>query len=138
MTPRLMMSLGAAAAIVAGALGLYWKGRLEGAARERPKVEAAQAKAAVAELEARGERESADRAHAAGRQREAATQSVVRITHEALKSEDALAPLDPARADRLRSHDEQLCQTAPTLGGCAPSGDAGGGAAPVRTASPAR
>lgn len=130
------MALGSAAVIATAAVGLYWKGRFEGAARERPKVEAAQAQAALAGLEAQGERETAERVEAAVRQRETAVQSVIRITHEALKSEDALAPLDPARRDRLLAADEQLCEAAPALAGCAPAGDAGGGAAAVRVAPP--
>lgn len=137
MTPRLIMALGTAAAVVSVAIGLYWKGRLEGAARERPKIEAAQAQAALAGLEAQGERDSVQRVETAVRQREAAVQSVIRITHEALKSEDALAPLDPARVDRLRAADEQLCEGAPALTGCAPAGRAGGGAPAVRTVPPA-
>ena len=61
MTPRLAAGLVGVAVLVTGATGLYWKGRLEGAARERPKVEAALAKAAVAGLQTRGARESAVR-----------------------------------------------------------------------------
>jgi len=137
MTPRLMAALAGAGVLLAGATGLYWKGRLEGAARERPKVEAALAQAAVASLEVRGERESAQRVEVAVRQREAAARSVTRIAHEALTSEDAHAPLDPARADRLRAHDRELCLAAPDLTGCSETGDAGGGAQGVRTPSAA-
>jgi len=132
MTPRLMVAAASAGVLVAAAAGLYWKGRLEGAARERPKVEAARAQAAVAALEIRGERESAQRVEVVVRQREAAVRSVTRITHEALTSEDAHAALDPARADRLRAHDRELCDAAPDLAGCTETGNAGGGASAVR------
>jgi len=136
-TPRLVLVLAGVGALLAAGTGLYWKGRLEGAARERPKVEAARSQAAVASLEVRGARESVQRVDKVARQRDAAARSVARITSEALKSEDALAPLNPARSRRLRAHDRELCLAAPDLAGCAEAGDAGGGAAAVRAAPPA-
>jgi len=136
-TPRLTAGLVGAGILVAGATGLYWKGRLEGAARERPKVEAALAKAAVAGIETRGARENAVRVDDAVRTRDAANRSVVRITREAQKSEDANAPLATARLARLRAHDEQLCDAAPDLAGCAAPRDAGGSSSAVRAASAA-
>jgi hypothetical protein len=132
MTPRLIAALAGGGILLAGATGLYWMGRLEGAARERPKVEAARAQAAVAALEIRGERESAERAQIAVQRRDVATRSLTRLSQDALKSEDSNATLDPARADRLRRHDDKLCQAAPELLGCAQAGDTAGSAAPVR------
>ena len=137
MTPRLAAIFVGAGVIVAGGLGLYWKGRLEGAARERPKVEAALAEAAVAGMEAGGERESAVRAEAAVQTRETVVRSVVRVIQEAHRSEDAHAPIDPSRLARLRAHDDELCRTTPALAGCATADDAGGGATAVRAASAA-
>lgn len=131
MTPRFIAALAGGGLLLVAVAGLYWKGRLEGAARERPKVEAARVQAAVAGLEARGERASAGRVEIVVRRREAAARSVARITQDALKSEDAHAPLDPARRDRLWAHDEQLCEAAPDLSGCAKAGDASGGAPTV-------
>ena len=137
MTPRLAAGLVGVAVLVTGATGLYWKGRLEGAARERPKVEAALAKAAVAGLQTRGARESAVRVDDTVRTRDAANRSVIHITREAQKSEDANAPLAPARIARLRAHDEQLCDAA-RLAGCSPSRNTGGSSTGVRAASAAR
>jgi hypothetical protein len=136
MTPRTMIALAALAAVLAAALGLYWKGRLEGAARERPKVEAAAAQAAVATLETRGAAESAQRVEVVVRQREDTARLVAQLSHDALKSEDAHAPLDPARARRLRADDLQLCRAAADLAGCAEGGDAGGSDAAVRALPP--
>lgn len=137
MTPRLTAALAGGLVLIAGLAGLYWKGRLEGAARERPKAEAALATAAVAGLEVRAERESADRAASAMRAGELAIRSVAKVTHEALKARDANAPLDPDRVRRLRAHDERLCFSA-ELAGCAETGDAAAGAPALRTAPVAR
>lgn len=134
MTPRLTASLVGAAIVATGATALYWKGRIEGAARARPQMEAAQAQAMVAGLETRGERESAERVDAAVRTRVVATRSIIRITQDAQTSEDANAPLAPARAARLRAHDDQLCRAAPELAGCAATDDAVRGPSAVRAA----
>ncbi|MGA0604935.1 hypothetical protein ACO2Q0_02960 [Phenylobacterium sp. VNQ135] len=126
MTPRSIAGLTAGGIVFAAALGLYWKGRLEGAARERPKIEAAQAQAAVASLEAAGERESAQRVEVVVRQRDAASGSVARLTQDAMISEDAYAPLPADRAARLRNHDDELCRISPGLAGCPADPDAAG------------
>lgn len=127
MSPRLILILAAIATLLAAAGGLYWKGRHDDSMRERPKTEAALAKAAVAGLETQGAQASAQRVEVVVRQREAANTVVAQLMPKALKSEDANAPLDPARAARLRDADIQLCQSAPGLAGCAADGDAGGG-----------
>lgn len=131
MSPKLITGLVGATILMAGAAGLYWKGRFEGAARERPKVAAAQAQAAIAGLEALGERDSSVRVGAAAQVRDAARRSVLRVAEHANKSEDADDPLDPDRLSRLRAHDEQLCEAAPALAGCATADDAGRGAPPL-------
>jgi len=127
MSPRLILILAAIAAVLAAAGGLYWKGRRDDAVRERPKTEAALAKAAVAGLETQGAQQSAQRVEVVVRQRDAANAIVAQLMPKALKSEDANAPLDPDRAARLRDADRQLCLSAPSVAGCAAGGDAGGG-----------
>jgi hypothetical protein len=124
MSPRLILMLAALAAVLALAAGLYWKGRHDDAVRERPKTEAALAKAAVAGLEAQGAQASAKRVDVVVHQRDAANGVVAQLMPQALKSEDANAPLDPARAARLRDADRQLCLTAPGPAGCPAGGNA--------------
>jgi hypothetical protein len=126
---------------IVGLVGLalavvYGKGRSDGAARPRAELRAAQTAAAAARLEAAGERASAERVEVVVRQREAVQARTQILAREAAKAEDAHAPLDPLRADRLRAHDLSLCQSAPRLGGCAAPVDARGGEAAVRPASP--
>ncbi|HXA40302.1 MAG TPA: hypothetical protein VNW53_14995 [Phenylobacterium sp.] len=124
MSARLILILAAVGAVLAAAAGLYWKGRHDDAVREKPKAEAALAKAAVAGLEVRGAQASAQRVEVVVRQRDAASAVVAQLTPKALKSEDANAPLDPSRAARLRDADLQLCLTDPDLGDCPASGHA--------------
>jgi hypothetical protein len=124
MSLRLTVIVAAVLAVLAAAAGLYWKGRHEGSARERPKTEAALAQAAVAGLETEGARASAQRVDLVIRQRDAAAGAVAQLTAKALTSEDANAPLDPDRAARLRDADDQLCLTAPELAGCPADRDA--------------
>jgi len=124
MSPRLILILAAVLTVTAAAAGLYWKGRHEGSARERPKTEAALAQAAVSGLETEGARDSAQRVDVVIRQRDVAYDTVSALTPKALTSEDANAPLDAARAARLHAADLQLCLSAPELAGCAPGGDA--------------
>lgn len=124
MSPRLIGMASALAALLLLTGAIYWKGREAGLAHERPKTAAAQAQAAVASLETQGARESAARVDVVIRRRESADHTVVQITPEALDAEDAHAPLDPERADRLRLADDQLCLSAPALAGCSTDNDA--------------
>jgi hypothetical protein len=124
MSARLTMMLGMVAAVLLAIAGLYWKGRHDGAAHERQKVEAAQAKAAVAGLETAGAREAARQTTIAVARRDAASAATARLTHDALNSETGHAPLDPDRVARLRADDDELCRTAPELAGCAADRDA--------------
>lgn len=124
MSPRLVL-LGAAAAIVLTAAGgLYWKGRHDDAMRERPKIAAAQAQAAVAGLETQGARDSAQRVELVIRRRDVAQATVSQLAAKALTSEDGHAPLDPDRVARLHDADRQLCLAAPGLTGCPTGGNA--------------
>jgi hypothetical protein len=118
MTSRLTMMFAGVATVLAILAGLYWKGRHDGEAHERPVAEAAQAQAAVAGLEARGAQQSARQAAAAVARRDAAAAAVMKLSNEALRSEAAHAPLDPARAARLLANDRELCRAAPELAGC--------------------
>lgn len=138
MSLRLTAALVAAGLLILLVTGAYWKGRIEGAAGERSKAAAARAAAAVAEVETRGERESAQRAEIVVRQRTAADRAVAELARDAHQSEDADEPLDPGRAARLRAHDERLCDANPGLAGCAPVGDAAGGDPALRTPPAAR
>lgn len=97
---------------------LYWKGRLEGAAAERPKIAAAEARAQAAGLEVSGERASAARVDVVVRQQSAGRDVARDLATKAAKSEDANVPLAPDRVLRLRDADGQLCQLAPELVGC--------------------
>jgi|GEM_PF-2285100 hypothetical protein len=136
MSPRLILILTAMLAVLGVAGGLYLKGRHDAAARERPKTEAALAKAAVAGLETQGAQQSAQRVEVVVRQRDAANGVVARLMPEALKSEDANVPLDPARAARLRDADDGLCGARPDLGGCTQNSNAPSGAGAVRALPP--
>jgi hypothetical protein len=125
MSPRLTLAITAVLVLLAAAVATYWKGRNDDAAKARPKIEAAQAKVAVAGLEIHGARQSAQRVEVVVRQREAAAATVAQVTAKALKSEDADAPLAPDRAARLRDADRQLCLASPELAGCAADRDPG-------------
>lgn len=123
MTVRLTLVLVAAAVVLLSAIGLYWKGRHHGAARERPKVEAALAEAATARLETEGAQAATQRVEVVVRQREAAARIAADLTTQAVQAEDAHDPLEADRAARLRAADRELCLAAPDL--CAPGPDAG-------------
>lgn len=124
MSPRWTIAIAAVLTVLATAALLYWHGRHDEAARDKPKIAAAAAQAAVAGLETRGARDTADRVDAAGRQREAARAAIAQLTPKALSSEDAHAPLAPGRAQRLRDADRQLCLADPDLAGCSADRDA--------------
>jgi hypothetical protein len=125
MSPRWTLAIAGVLTVLAAAAALYWHGRHDGAARERPKTEAARTEAAVAKLETQGALESAQRVEVVVRQREAAAETVSKLIPEALTSEDAHAPLDPARAARLRDADRSLCRTDPELASCPADRDPG-------------
>jgi hypothetical protein len=111
------MAGGAALAVIGLLLGIYMRGRHDGAAQERPRVAAAQAQAMAAGLETLGARQTARRVEVVVRQRDAAAAVVSDIAAKALLAEDAHAPLDPDRAARLRDADRRLCDQA-ALAGC--------------------
>jgi len=116
---RLALSLGALAAVILVCLGFYWSGRRDGVAAEKPRTEAALARAEVADRESEGARVSAARVDVVVQKREAAADIAANIIPEALQAEDADAPLDADRAARLGRADRELCKLAPDLDGCA-------------------
>lgn len=126
MTPRAWMTLASAGAVAAAILGLYWKGRFDAAARSAARIEAAQAAASTARLEAKGQRELAGRVEIVVRQKEVAASALTDLAAIATKAQDADEPLDPDRVARLREFDRRLCEQA-DLAGCAPTDDAGAG-----------
>lgn len=86
------------------------------------RAERAETQAAVATtdaiargIEATGERDTSARADVVVRQITAANQASLILTSDARSALDATAPLDSARADRLRAFDQQLCATRPSL-----------------------
>ncbi len=119
--PRFSAFVAIVAAVLAVMAGLYWKGRLEGAAVERPKTAAAEARAKAASLEASGERASAARVDVVVRQQSAGWDVARDLATKAAKSEDANVPLAPDRVLRLHDADRKLCQLAPELVGCGPA-----------------
>lgn len=127
MTLRLWMASAAGVAILLGGASLYWKGRMAGAAAERPRTALALDRAATAELGMQGAHEGAARVEIVVRRRDAAAATLAHITPDIFKSEAAHAPLDADRRARLRGHDRELCQLADDgLSGCSASpGDAG-------------
>lgn len=130
MTPRAWMTLATAGAVLAAVLGLYWKGRFDAAARSAARIEAAQAAAVVARLEAAGQREMAGRVEIVVRQKDVAAAALTDLAATATKARDADEPLDPHRVARLREFDSRLCEQA-ELAGCSPTGNAEGSKPPV-------
>ena len=137
MSARLIAMLSTAGVLLAVALGLYWKGRVEGAARRQVQVEAARAEAVVARLETAGARETIQRVEIIVRERRAADALVADLTKTALTSEDADVPLDPGRLERLRDLDRRLCELA-DLAGCAADRNAERGQPALQPASTGR
>lgn len=112
---------------------------------ERRRLEAAVARAERAEAEAaaRAAEVVAARAQTARIEHHLKTTAgaerateVVRI--QAGDADDAVVPLHPDRADRLRAHDRELCRLAPDLAGCpAQAGAAGNRETALRPGGPA-
>lgn len=102
-----------------GALGWsYWKGHEAAAEAAKPRIEAAEDQAMVSDLTAQGALETTRQVEIVVRQAADAYRVSSDLAIEAAKSEDANAPLDPARAARLHRSDRELCSLRPTLVGC--------------------
>lgn len=130
LTPLGWLAVAAAALLlllIAGrGLGLRWDPlqlharRLETAQRRADQAEA-QVAARALEAAARGRQvESLEAFH---RHNEAVARATATAETRARTADDADAPLDPARARRLRDHDRELCRLAPALAGCPASAD---------------
>lgn len=113
--------------LIAGrGLGLRWDPlhlqarRLETAQRRADQAEA-QVTARALEAAARGRQiDSLDAFH---RHTQAVGRATASAETRARTADDADTPLDPARAQRLRDHDRELCRLAPAVGGCAAPAD---------------
>lgn len=106
------------ALIIAATLAMLTLVFLAGRRDAAPAIETAEDQAVSAELEGEGADLAADLAEALHQQSLAQQRALSALERAAIQAEDADAPLDPARADRLRAHDDQLCGAAPHLDGC--------------------
>lgn len=104
--------------IIAATLAMLALVFLAGRRDAKPAIEAATDQAVSAELEGEGANLAAGLAEALHQQSLAQQRALSALERAAIQAEDADAPLDPARADRLRAHDDQLCGAAPHLDGC--------------------
>ncbi len=86
------------------------------------------AQADAATLAASGARDTTTRVEIALTQAAAARDRLTQLSASTRSAPDANEPLEPARADRLRDFDQQLCAIRPVV--CQPPGDA----APARDA----
>lgn len=112
--------------IVGRGLGVRWDPlhlqarRLEAVQRRADQVEA-QAAARALEAAARGRQiEALDAFHYHA---EAVARATATAETRARTADDADTPLDPARAQRLRDHDRELCRLAPAVASCAAASD---------------
>lgn len=127
---RVLLVLAAAIllGVVAMRLGLRWdpfslgERRLE---RAEARAVAAEAEAAARGLEAEGARDQEIRLDSHNRTVSAADAAAAVLIQQSGAADDASVPLDPARADRLRAHDRELCRIVPDLDGCAAAPDLG-------------
>jgi len=121
-------------ALVLGGLGFRWdpldlsRRRLESAERATAH---ARAEAASRSAEAEGQAGQVVRLDNALRTMRSLDRATTRSLRTARTADDASLPLSPARADRLRGHDRELCRIAPDLGGCAPAPDPAGAGDPA-------
>ncbi|WP_298747806.1 hypothetical protein [uncultured Brevundimonas sp.] len=126
----LVLALVAVAGVAGRGLGLSWdpldlSGRRLRAAEARASAAAAEAGARRLETEAMVDQaRRLDHAH----QQTVAVERVTAVAAaQARNAHDASHPLDPARADRLRRHDRELCRLSPAVCGPAKADPAAGG-----------
>ncbi|MGX1802438.1 hypothetical protein ACWIDJ_08915 [Brevundimonas naejangsanensis] len=112
--------------IVGRGLGVRWDPlhlqarRLEAVQRRADQAEA-QTAARALEAAARGRQvEALDAFH---HHAEAVARATATAETRARTADDADTPLDPARAQRLRDHDRELCRLAPAVAGCTAASD---------------
>ncbi|WP_082385114.1 hypothetical protein [Brevundimonas sp. AAP58] len=92
--------------------------------RAETRADVAEDRALSAELEAEGQADQVRRIDTYAHQILTIQTETAAASAAARSAPDADTPLDPARADRLRHHDGELCRTAPDLAGCSPALDA--------------
>lgn len=129
----------AAVAVVLGGLGFRWDPfdlARRRADRAEQAVAFATAEAAARSAEAAGQAGQVARLDAAVR----STVALERVTASSIQiartADDALTPLDPDRADRLREHDGELCRISPDLLGCPAASDLADTGEPALRPSP--
>lgn len=108
--------------VLANGLGFRWDPfNLAGRRAERAenRAVAAEDNAAARTLESEGQAAQLQRVETVHRQIIEVQNVTADAVTAARSAPDAETPLDPARADRLRGHDRELCGLAPALGGCA-------------------
>ena len=128
------------AATLLGGMGFRWdplglqQRRLAAAeARATAGEGTALAQTAARRLETEGAQALLRRLDDFQQQQTAAARVTATAVAQARNADDAETLLDSRRADRLRSHDRELCRLAPDLDGCAGSTEpSGGGDAAVR------
>jgi hypothetical protein len=123
MSVRLTLILIFCGAFLAAIALIYLKGRSAGIAEERPRTEAAIDSAAARGVEAKGERQSAEKLAVIVRQQGEASAVLALAIEQARSAPDANEPLSADRAARLRAADLQLCLDA-KLRGCKTSAPA--------------
>ncbi|WP_426017794.1 hypothetical protein [Brevundimonas sp. DWR2-3-1b1] len=129
-----------AGAVLLGGLGFRWdpldlqQKRLAAAqSQARDAAAAAQAQADARRIETAGTAAQAVRVDHYQLRTTAVERATATAVAQARSADDADHPLEHRRADRLRSHDRELCRLAPDLDGCAGAVDvARGGATAVR------
>lgn len=108
--------------IVGRGLGVRWDPlhlqarRLEAVQR---RADEAEAWAAARALEAAARGRQIEALDAFRHQAEAVARATATAETRARTADDADTLLDPARAQRLRDHDRELCRLAPAVAGCA-------------------
>ncbi len=118
MSLRLWLAVGGVATLFVLISAIYLQGRGHGVDVERGKTTAALAQAERAAVEADLARQAAARVDVVVHRQAEASEAAYRYSTEAVKAEDANAPLSSDRTARLRSADRELCQLTPTLEGC--------------------
>jgi hypothetical protein len=122
---RVIVTAVAAGALAASALSLYVAGRRDGAQAHQMEIDDLTQALDAAQSAAAGERAASARLTAALAKRHQAQVAVAAFIPKALNSEDGHESLAPDRLARLRHADDQLCQAAPELDGCAAAEPAG-------------
>ena len=134
-----LVSLVAGVLLLALAAGLLWS--FDPLSRRRAaelRAQSNEAEANVAHAQTRGAREASNMLGTAARTAASAEAAGAATIAAARQAKDANAPVDPERADRIRSLDRRLCELSPELQGCAADRSARGREAAVQPDRAAR